>query len=248
MPEEGRGVAGVRELPRRGPSRRAAAEAQQRRVLTAAGEVFARRGFHATQMEEIAVRAGISKPIVYKHFTSKLELYSEVVQAHADRLVSEVRRAMNIRAGNLARARAAVSVYFDFVEYDPDSFRMLFDTTLPSEPSVRRCTDRAVDDCVHAVAGILARDLDTDLDQARLVAAGLMGICRFTAQQWSDGGRQIPKEHAMALAVTLCVRGLSAGARGSYPTSCRDLDREPTSDRHGNSNRAHGFLNVDLPA
>lgn len=188
-------------------------EAQQRRVLTAACEVFGRRGFHAAQMSEIAVRAGISKPIVYKHFPSKADLYSVVLQVHVDRLVSEVRQAVDARTDGLGRARAAVGVYFDFVEHDPDSFRMIFDTELQHDPAVRGCTDRAIDDCVHAVAGFLARDPRAGLDQARLVAAGLMGICRFTAQHWVDGGCRVPKEHAIATAVTLCVRGISASSR-----------------------------------
>ena len=43
-------------------------------LLVAASEVFVDRGYHAAGMDEIADRAGVSKPVLYQHFSSKLEL------------------------------------------------------------------------------------------------------------------------------------------------------------------------------
>src|ERR1700709_2561954 len=63
-------------------------------LLIAASEVFVDRGYHAAGMDEIADRAGVSKPVLYPHFSSKLELYLAVLQRHVDNLVSGGRQAL----------------------------------------------------------------------------------------------------------------------------------------------------------
>src|SRR5258707_15457615 len=59
------------------------ADAQRRRVLAIAAEIFSRRGFRATSMNEIGAAAGLSKPTLYHYFRSKEEilvlLYTEVL-------------------------------------------------------------------------------------------------------------------------------------------------------------------------
>src|SRR5271163_934577 len=63
-------------------------------LLMAASGIFVERGYHAAGMDEIAERAGVSKPVLYPHFSSKLELYSAVLQRHVENLVSGVRQAL----------------------------------------------------------------------------------------------------------------------------------------------------------
>ena len=89
-------------------------------LLIAASEVFVDRGYHAAGMDEIADRAGVSKPVLYQHFSSKLELYLAVLQRHVDNLVSGVRQALRTTTDNRQRLRAAVQAFFEFVE--PDGF------------------------------------------------------------------------------------------------------------------------------
>ena len=56
-------------------------------LLIAASEVFVDRGYHAAGMDEIADRAGVSKPVLYQHFSSKVELYLAVLQRHVENMV-----------------------------------------------------------------------------------------------------------------------------------------------------------------
>ncbi len=77
-------------------------------LLVAASEVFVDRGYHAAGMDEIADRAGVSKPVLYQHFSSKLELYLAVLQRHVENLVSGVRQALRTTTDNRQRLRAAV--------------------------------------------------------------------------------------------------------------------------------------------
>ena len=77
-------------------------------LLGAASEVFVDRGYHAAGMDEIADRAGVSKPVLYQHFSSKLELYLAVLARHVENLVSGVRQALRTTTDNRQRLRAAV--------------------------------------------------------------------------------------------------------------------------------------------
>ena len=64
----------------------------QRRIqlLDAASEVFAAKGYHAAAMDDIADVAGVSKPVLYQHFPSKLDLYLALLDQSCDRLVEVV--------------------------------------------------------------------------------------------------------------------------------------------------------------
>src|ERR1700710_2891363 len=82
-------------------------------LLAAASEVFVDRGYHAAGMDEIADRAGVSKPVLYQHFSSKLELYLAVLARHVDNLVSGVSQALRTTTDNRQRLRAAAEAFFD---------------------------------------------------------------------------------------------------------------------------------------
>ena len=105
-------------------------------LLIAASEVFVDRGYHAAGMDEIADRAGVSKPVLYQHFSSKLELYLAVLQRHVDNLVSGVRQALRTTTDNRQRLRAAVQAFFDFIEHDGQGYRLIFENDYVTEPQV----------------------------------------------------------------------------------------------------------------
>ena len=68
--------------------------ARRKQLLAAAQEVFVAQGYHAAAMDDIAERAGVSKPVLYQHFPGKLELYLALLDVHADGLVAGVREAI----------------------------------------------------------------------------------------------------------------------------------------------------------
>ena len=73
-------------------------------MLAAASEVFVTRGYHAAGMDEISECAGVSKPVLYQHFPSKLKLYLAVLQGYVDNLVSGVRQALRSTTDNRQRS------------------------------------------------------------------------------------------------------------------------------------------------
>src|SRR5262252_4413231 len=97
--------------------------ARRRQLLAAAQEVFVAQGYHAAAMDDIAERAGVSKPVLYQHFPGKLELYLALLDTHCDALVDRVRAAMSDTDDNKERVRGAVKAYFDFVDHESEAFR-----------------------------------------------------------------------------------------------------------------------------
>ncbi|WP_433520341.1 TetR/AcrR family transcriptional regulator [Nocardia pseudovaccinii] len=188
---------------------RSARAARSREIVASAGEVFAARGYHGTSMDQVARHSGISKPSLYQYFPSKLTLYLTVLQQHLDRLVSTVHDALHSTADNHGRLSAAVQAYFDFADDDPDGFRLVFESEVPTEPSVQWRIGQATAACVGAVHDLLVRDSGLGPQRAWAFAVGLVGASQFTARYWLSAERPVPKEQAVEITVALCWGGLS---------------------------------------
>src|SRR5262250_3043984 len=111
--------------------------ARRKQLLAAAQEVFVAQGYHAAAMDDIAERAGVSKPVLYQHFPGKLDLYLALLETHASELLQRIRDAMADTTDNAVRVHNAVSAYFDYVDSEGEAFRLVFETDLRNEPSVR---------------------------------------------------------------------------------------------------------------
>src|SRR4051794_17432019 len=135
-------------VPRGG---RLSRDARRAQLLGAARDVFAAQGYHAAAMDDIADRAGVSKPVLYQHFPSKLELYRALLTTYAEELVGRLRNAIEQTSNNEQRIHAAVSAYFDFVAGEGRSYRLVFASDLRSEPEAAAVIDRALTDCIDVV-------------------------------------------------------------------------------------------------
>ena len=178
-------------------------------LLVAASEVFVDRGFHAAGMDEIADRAGVSKPVLYQHFSSKLELYLAVLQRHVDNLVSGVRQALRTTTDNRQRLRSAVQAFFDFIEHDSQGYRLIFENDYVSEPQVAAQVQVATESCTDAVFDLISRDSGLEPHRARMIAVGLVGISVDCARYWLGADRPISKEDAVEGTVQFAWGGLS---------------------------------------
>jgi AcrR family transcriptional regulator len=101
--------------------------ARRREVIEAsATDLFAERGYRGASIEEIARRSGVTPPVVYDHFSSKLDLYRQLLEGH----FAELRKIWgrdfpgdDPLAGRIARA---VDAWFTYVEQHPGAARLLF--------------------------------------------------------------------------------------------------------------------------
>ena len=81
-------------------STRLPASERREQLLDVAMTVFAANGYHGTSMNGVAKAAGVTKPVLYQHFTSKRDLYLELIEDVADRLANEVVRAAKAANSN----------------------------------------------------------------------------------------------------------------------------------------------------
>jgi len=186
---------------------------RRRQLLGAAQEVFVAQGYHAAAMDDIAERAGVSKPVLYQHFPGKLELYLALVDQHAEELEQRVRDALASTTDNRLRVTASIQAYFDFVDTDGEAFRLVFETDLRNEPAVAERVQRALQRCVEAIATTIAGDTGAPADEALLLSVGLSGLAEISARWWLDSRDRIPKDQAVRLLSALAWRGLSGFPR-----------------------------------
>lgn len=178
-------------------------------LLAAASDVFVDHGFHAAAMDEIADRAGVSKPVLYQHFSSKLDLYLAVLQQHVDILVYGVRQALRTTRDNRLRLHAAVHAFFDFVEDDSQGYRLIFENDYVTEPQVAAAVKVATEACTDAVFELISSDSGLDPHRARMIAVGLVGISVDCARYWLGANRPISKDDAVDGTVQFAWGGLS---------------------------------------
>src|SRR5437660_11289710 len=123
---EGRVEAQVTTTPQtRQAGNRLPKPARRRQLLAAAQEVFVAQGYHAAAMDEIAERAGVSKPVLYQHFPGKLELYLALLDEHAEGLVQRVREALASTPDNKLRVERTMAAFYDFVAGEGEAFRLV---------------------------------------------------------------------------------------------------------------------------
>src|SRR5881398_2864163 len=189
--------------------------ARRKQLLAAAQEVFVAQGYHAAAMDDIAERAGVSKPVLYQHFPSKLDLYLALLDQHVDLLGEQVRTALTTTDDNHERVTACIAAYFDFVDDPGGAFRLVFESDLRNEPAVRERVERSLQISVDALADTIARDTGLGREEAQLLSCGLAGLAEVSARWWLASEGQVTKERAIELLTGLAWRGISGYPRVS---------------------------------
>jgi AcrR family transcriptional regulator len=184
--------------------------ARRKQLLAAAQEVFVAQGYHAAAMDDIAERAGVSKPVLYQHFPGKLELYLALLDTHCDAIVARVHAAMAATNDNKERVKGAVQAYFDFVDHKDEAFRLVFESDLRNDPAVAERVARVEKGCIAAITDTIISDTGVSRSRAELLASGLVGAAETAAQFWLANGRQVPKDEAEGLLAALSWRGIAS--------------------------------------
>ncbi len=178
-------------------------------LLSAALEVFTAAGYHAAAMDEIADHASVSKPVLYQHFPSKLDLYLAVLDLHIDSLVFTIQKAIASTPENSNRVIATIEAYFNFIDSEGEAFRLLFESDMNVEPSVRERLARMTYDCAAAVSAVISLDTGLPEEAAMLLGVGLIGSAQVTARHWLDRDSKLTRDQATELVSNLIWRGIS---------------------------------------
>ncbi|SKB08815.1 TetR/AcrR family transcriptional regulator [Aeromicrobium choanae] len=195
--------------PRAGRLPRTARRAQ---LLDVALDVFVEQGYHSASMDEIAERAGVSKPVLYQHFPGKLDLYTALVSTAVDTVIEGVRESLASTHDNRERVQASMQLWYDSVADREKAFRLVFESDLTSDPEVRELVDRVTSESAAAIAEVIVEDTGLSRGAAELLAAGLVGMGHVGARAWLSGASGLSRDDAVTLASTLAWRGI-----GGFP-------------------------------
>jgi AcrR family transcriptional regulator len=183
--------------------------ARRRQLLDAAMEVFVARGYHAAAMDEIAERAGVSKPVLYQHFPGKQELYLALLDESVEMLIESVTAALRSTTDNRQRVSATFAAYFGYVAEHSGTFKLVFESDFTNEPAVRARLDDADRLCADMISQVIKEDAGLADDEAHLLSIGLLGMAQVSARYWLSTLGSIPREAAEQLVARLAWRGIS---------------------------------------
>jgi AcrR family transcriptional regulator len=177
-------------------------------LLEAANDIFTSRGYHAAAMDDIAEAAGVSKPVLYQHFPSKLDLYLALLDASCDSLVEVVRDALATNEHNADRVVATISAFYAFVSNTNGEFRFVFESDLTGDASVQKRLWQVNEEIADLVAEVIVADTALPPDQSKLLAISLVGTAQVSARYWVSSGMSLPVEEATSLVSRLAWRGI----------------------------------------
>ena len=201
------------------PTRKRLPAAERRELIeNAATEVFAERGYGGAAMSEIARRSGVSVPVLYDHFASKLDLHRRLLERTRNELLEMWREHLFGDEPADVRFPRAIEAWAAYVEEHPYAARMFFRGV--SEDADAREVHREIQAQARVALGVLlAQEPGTDriaggADQesyemaAEILRSGLTGL----AMWWADHPH-VPREQIVRTAVTVVWVGLQR-ARG----------------------------------
>jgi AcrR family transcriptional regulator len=179
------------------------AAARRSQLLEVALARFAAGGYHETSMEQIADAAGVTKPVLYQHFSSKQELFLELLDTVGRDLLHDVEARAAAEAQPHQQVLAGFRAYFDFVCKRTSAFQILFGSgaRLSDEfaDSVRRLEER--------IAAVIARFIEADIDAEHraLLGHAIVGLAEVAGRRWvaANGPDRLDPEEANVLATRL---------------------------------------------
>jgi AcrR family transcriptional regulator len=180
------------------------------RILEAARAEFAAAGFAQAKLADIAARAGITRPSLLYHFSSKEELYAAVVQSCFGRLALALAEAMTDGTAFLARLRATHARYSEFMMGDPEVARIVLRELLDG-------TGPGAEILMHQIAPVVAQVERFVLAEGRRqlppgipVRAAIMQVASDVLMRAAAGALRIPLwgdgDHTLALLEQLLVK------------------------------------------
>lgn len=182
--------------------------ARRAQLLDAALEVFVAQGYHSAAMDDIAERAGVSKPVLYQHFPGKLDLYLALLDESCDTIINATRAALQSTEDNKQRVTATMHVFYDYVASVRGAFRLVFESDLTNESAVRERVDRVTRECATEIARVIHDDTGLPDEQSQLLAVSLVGMAQVSARFWLDTDDEILREDAATLVAGLAWRGI----------------------------------------
>jgi AcrR family transcriptional regulator len=192
------------------------AEARRELIERAAAEVFAERGYHGASIDEICRRSGVTAPVLYDHFESKLALHRRLLERTRDELLELWRTHLAGDEPAEERIPRAIDAWAAYVQEHPYAPRMFFTETTgdPEVEAIHRQVQMQATAALGAIVGReaararAAADLPAEM-AAEIMRSGLAGLAIW----WSDHP-EVAREEIVATALDVLWVGLERVRRG----------------------------------
>lgn len=192
-------------------SRLPAAERRQQ-LLDVALHGFGANGFHSTSMNDIAMAAGVTKPVLYQHFSSKDELFAEVLAYAATDLRTRMEKALaeaDTPHGQVVNGFAAL---VNILARDEAIYRVLFGDSTRSEPT-RAAEVAATERSMALIIAAQLTSLSEDAGVRLMLGHSIVGMCEGALRHWYEDDFDLTPEELAAHLAELAWAGL----RGTTP-------------------------------
>jgi AcrR family transcriptional regulator len=191
-------------------------ERREQLILDVAGQVFARAGYESAPMDEIADRAGVSKPMLYTYFGSKEGLYLAYIERAGGELLERLVGAQSPDGSPASMLRARITEFLSFVEGHADGWRVLFRELGSTRPFADRLAELR-----ERIAGAIRRMVQDGVEScssyppgaADAIAHALVGAGESLANWWLDHP-ETPRDQVASWYFGV-VQAVVAGATGS---------------------------------
>jgi AcrR family transcriptional regulator len=221
-----------------GPRRRLSAQQRRELIEAAASELFAKRGYLATSIDEIARRSGITAPVVYDHFASKLELHRRLLERHFAELRALWREQLAGEEPPEQRIPRAIDAWFAYVESHPYAWRMLFGDT-SGEADVKAEHEQVIASSAAAITPLFLAQpgvkelVGADRDALEMAWVTMRGVLQGLALWWYEH-QHVPRERVVESAMNALWIGferLSCGERWEPRARARPAGGVDRSDQ-----------------
>ncbi|HLW16769.1 MAG TPA: TetR/AcrR family transcriptional regulator [Actinomycetota bacterium] len=208
-------------------TRRLPADERREQILATARRLVAENGYDGLNMDEVAEAVGVTKPVLYRHFTGKRDLYDAVLEEHLADLIRRLWVALSSSPDPRARLRSGLEAYFRFADEREDGFRTLVEASARNEREMQEKLGDAWDTLADGIArtvGDLLRAAELDPAGAPIYARALIGMAQSVAEWWVRT-RRIPRADLVDYLLALTWRGFDGLPR--HPTQRQPIKRKP---------------------
>jgi AcrR family transcriptional regulator len=188
-------------------STRLPAARRRRQLLEVSLRVFADQGFYVTSMSDIAEAAGVTKPVLYQHFASKRDLYSQLLDEVGNQLQEAITKAVASAGSGREMVEEGFSAYFNFVDSHRDAFQIFYASGSWRDEEFSAQVHEVENLLAEQVAGLIEIEGISD-EQRQLLGHGIVGMIEGASTHWlSSRATADPGELTRQLA-DLAWRGL----------------------------------------
>ena len=139
-------------------------------------------------MEQLAAEAGVTKPVLYRYFHDKSELYEAIAQRYVDQVSTELRAALSSDDGPHELLVAGIDAYLRLVEQEPEIYRFLMQRArFEQRPA------QTIEHFIQRLGQEIALLVGERLEQANLDTGGaeawghaIVGMVNATAEWWVE--------------------------------------------------------------